>query len=481
MIILSDLLVAHDSRNINLDAKTINTKKHQSSEDSAFCVVINTKKAFLVLGENEFVWWKSFRKSPAAAGKNDIFASLCGLCEQAFSRREQMQQQKVLKLCIAIQEPEIKIAQANKDIFVELKANDLSIFEMNPKEYFSLKQEGFDFFCAPRVSSRSGINSYKIPVIHRAYVRNNPDPKNSNKNGHLANHQTFGSAFEIRILLTETICGANLTDVMKCLHLFIDFYDIIINYDPSATWLLKLVKVLTPLTVMQSRYTNIAELLYFIDKQCSPNSFSESQLLLIDSARAYLANNLHVGPTNESNSSGSLTIPFEMTKVSARVRASLIDYFSVSTGTSLLLSADVIALSSTIVSNADKFSLKISLSNLAFYLSNNAFNFGLNENASNWKERNGYLEIVTIDQLATIVTIKNKQEQDVMLEFMFGSCLIQGCIDSLMLLMVSICDMSSVYILISLLDNRKICRSGLEDLKLLVWKLTTFKLYQPRM
>lgn len=432
LITLSDLLSPHDtSSSSQVEAPPIT----QPSSSGSFRVIINATKAFLVVGENDFIWSKGI--GPKCTGiSSDIFASLSQLCGQFISNKHILPNQKNLKLCIAIRDPEIRITQADKDIFVELKANDLSIFEMGSRDFLLLKRENFDFFHAPRIKSRHGDEISKIPVIHRAFIRNHPDHQNTNYNDHLANHTTFGCAFEVRLLLTEAVSGSNSTDVVKCLHLFIDFYDIIINYDPSATWLLKLVKLLTPLTVTQCRYTHVAELLHSIDKHCHLNQFSDVELSIIESARKYLASNLQ--STEEvSTDPVSLSIPFEMTKVSARVRSSLIDYFSVSTKTSMLLSADVIALSSTIVSNSDRFTLKISLSNLSFYLSDTSTHIDSQPSSCDWKDRYGYLDLVTIDRLTTIVTIQNKIEQDVTLEFIFGSCLIQGCVDSLMLLGVS--------------------------------------------
>ncbi len=429
LINISDFLVYADG---NLSHRS---QQSPASSENSFGVHIDTKRAFLVLGENEFCWWKT---PPSAFANNDIFAALCNLCEKLLEGQEKHILNKSLKLCVAIQDPAIKIVQSNKTIFVELKANDLSIFEMGPTQYHKLKHDQFDFFSAPRTNSRMGDEINKTPVIHRAYARNHSTSDgNVQHHGQLANHGKFGSAFEVRLLLTETASISCSADIMKCLHFFIDFYDIIINYDPRATWLMKLVKVLTPLTVTQSRFINIAELLHFIEKYSIKDSLMELDRELIVRARTFLANNLLLNPPSNGIEQSALLIPFEMTKVSARVRSSLIDYYSAVSNTSLLLSADVIALSSTIVSNTDKFCLKISLSNLAFFLCNKAFHVGIEKNSLNWKDRQGYLELLSIDRLTTVVTVSNKEEQDVALEFIFGSCTVQGCLDSLGLIGVS--------------------------------------------
>lgn len=119
-------------------------------------------------------------------------------------------------LCMSIREPLITMLSVHSETFFSLVADDLNMYEMSVQQFESLNHEKFQFNKPTSINeTRFGSQKFKVPFIHRAFIRSNlSDSINSNKqNGKsfgtystlLGKNNVYGHAFEVRLLLTSSL------------------------------------------------------------------------------------------------------------------------------------------------------------------------------------------------------------------------------------------------------------------------------------
>eukprot|EP00981_Chlorochromonas_danica_P006787 scaffold1490_cov162-Ochromonas_danica.AAC.33 len=353
-----------------------------------------------------------------------------------------------LVLCASIRKPIIEVVSADQKIFLSLKANDLSLFEMSSEEYDELLNEGFDFDIRDVPVVRSGRGRHRIPFIHRASPSvKRPDVTSTAQEQStgagislLGDHDRFGYAFEVKLCIAKATTNVNGSTagnsniLNQTVELFIDFHDIMWNHDPASTWLLKLVRFLTPLTASEILEMNIETvagevfslrevwenhppLVERIDQLCD-------SLLYRDLSTS--ATHLSVADQDKRGASAP-SMPFEMTKILVRVRKSVINYCDVVNNGFAVLSVDLLTLYSTIVSDSPRFVLKIALKGLSLRVAPLERVFGSSQ------FMNQLAEILNVDHIKAVIRIKDGEKEDLSLNFNIGDCSLHACSDSLVI------------------------------------------------
>jgi hypothetical protein len=123
----------------------------------------------------------------------------------------------------------IEFLNHGNELTISLKANDVSLFEMNINQYNSLLKENFDFHNPINTDLlRTGPDMYRIPFLYRSIFRMNNNDIDQIRvykdTTLLANNKIFGYIFDISLILSQ-----NTTDdiaLFKSVSFFIDFYKI---------------------------------------------------------------------------------------------------------------------------------------------------------------------------------------------------------------------------------------------------------------
>lgn len=332
---------------------------------------------------------------------------------------------KSFSICVSIIEPAFEVLISNKDIYLSVKADDLSIYEMELAQFRQLLQSGFDFNQTTGREARYGPNRHLVPFIRRASLHSHA---NSTANGLslgvnktdlfstlLGNNQDYGQAFEVRLLLTSsgagkaTASGAPAAEV-KSVHFFIDFYDIMLSYDPQSTWILSVANMLTPQTAAQilchrqeerlraavERYQQLSpsqrdQLGVSMEEFVRNMTTAEPETCCVAGAGGSPAvpgaATTAPAPKNSSTPASAdkkeaasgeaggnkntitLALPFELTKVNVRVRDCIIDFCCDPCSSRTFLTIGLLTVTSTIASNSQRFSLKFKVGGLSLYIS----------------------------------------------------------------------------------------------------------------
>lgn len=305
---------------------------------------------------------------------------------------------KCFSICVSIIEPSIEVLLAHKDIYLSIKADDLSIYEMELPQFRALLQSGFDFNQTTGREARYGPNRHLVPFIRRASLHSLDTSGGSARNEAfstlLGNNQDYGRAFEVRLLLSSSYAtaaaaaaAASPTEV-KSVHFFIDFYDIMLSYDPQSTWILSVANMLTPQTAAQILCHRQEERVRAAVRRYHQLSVEQKDMLgttleeLVANLTTEQTAPLHeptdmkppLPPTpgsNEGEKKGPITLalPFELTKVNVRVRNCIVDFCCDPCSSRTFLTIGLLTVSATIVSNSPRFSLKFKVGGLSLYIS----------------------------------------------------------------------------------------------------------------
>lgn len=121
-----------------------------------------------------------------------------------------------VSLCLSVHEPMITLLSVKSEIFLSLAADDVNMYEMTTKQFNTLCKEQFQFSKPNSIAElRVGPDSYKIPFIHRAFVRNfgAAEQQRSTSSTSFGSYSTLLGknnkaseyAFEARLLMTSSL------------------------------------------------------------------------------------------------------------------------------------------------------------------------------------------------------------------------------------------------------------------------------------
>ena len=350
---------------------------------------------------------------------------------------------KLFSFHMSAVKPVIEIYSGDNDAYISIISEDFSMFEDTLNEHDILEDD---------------IKS--PPFLHRTtlhFNRNYDDPQNLNKKNNLFNGAGFFTyapsiskmknksncvyphVFSVQILLTDEYLGvdtdleaAKVKDTLKTMRFHMDFQDVTLRYNPTSSWLLQVVDILTPVPTGKN---------YEVRK-------------IKENKKKYKP------PSRSQNSSNS---PYERTIVSTRIRKGLIDYQCLPLNSRSIISVGMLKMSATIVSNCDAFNLKFTLTDFAYYLSNMTSKtyeqspidrYGKcpdNHDGKSIKvggptllqrhldydrfiDESNLIQLITIDSLENLVSFQTSTGVALLLSINIGVCYVYACLDSLTLL-----------------------------------------------
>lgn len=295
-----------------------------NSTSASFGLIISTQFASISFSENEIDLWEALlKKFPKRKddqdSKNIVAMTYRNLIHQLTSilfhlKEKEKSESSIksspshisnqkLKVTATIRKPRFELFLASNNIFLGIKTNDVSFYEMTPNKYRGLKEENFNFHSDPKMTQggRLGTEAFRIPFIHRAYGwKGGIAPDNTKhfqpfSSSHeprgfqstlLGGHNDYGHAFEIKILFT-TKKSETSTLPLKTVQLFIDFYDIVLCHDPQSLWIFKMINVLTPKRPLDVMANNVEDFLYQISLY--KKHLTKENILLLGEIKAKLS------------------------------------------------------------------------------------------------------------------------------------------------------------------------------------------------
>ena len=226
---------------------------------------------------------------------------------------EEEKAEQLFSITASIRKPIIELFTHANDLYISLKANDVSIYEMNYNQYLSLISERFDFH-QPVYSDllRIGPEKFRIPFLYRSIFNMKDITERDNDSNTrvfkdttlLTNNKNFGYIFDIRLLLSQHT--SDQSTLFKSVSFSIDFYNMKIFHDPKSTWLLKVVNLLSPRTDFEM--ARLQQQAYFNFMRTYLNELQGCEFLSAPSGE----------DTNKKNPVQINDI-FEMTRINARV------------------------------------------------------------------------------------------------------------------------------------------------------------------
>ena len=518
---------------------TTSSTTASTSSGSGFGFVLSSKLATICLSDNEpniynFLELDELLSSTSTPRTKST--------PNTYTKQTSSDVSKTFSICVSIIEPAFEVLIANKDIYISVKADDLGMYEMELPQFRTLLQSGFDFNQTTGREARYGPNRHLVPFIRRAslHALNNNNVQATSGAVHttlLGDNLDYGKAFEFRLLLSSsggnaptTATNANNSTTtnatatvapaeVKSVHFFIDFYDIMLSYDPQSTWVLSMANILTPLTAAQIlRHRSDERLRVLIERynQLSLRQRSELGVTLPElvSGLACESGMYDASPVSpdipepapldssekKARTPITLTLPFELTKVNVRVRDCIIDFCCAECQSRTFLTIGLLTVTSTIVSNSDRFSLKFKVGGLSLYISDilplptvqqvntvhetyssntNLTSSFMRESQSGYKGGSRYkknnvlfapstkqathtntsntidsgvvydvdikeyllthhfVDLCSVDHIDVLVTINNSEFEDLVISLNIGLCTISACVDSLDLFAVS--------------------------------------------
>jgi hypothetical protein len=410
-----------------------------------FGLRISTQYASILIAEDEQPLIDSLVNNIGSGPENTspfmaIFDRLCAVlvqlrCDVASnvdaSANSNMSSEAPMQLCVSIRQPLFELFSSNQRIFVAVKANDLSIFEMTTKQFHALNQQHFDFQQPDAIALRLGDSKHTVPVIQRSSQLSTGADSISNsriKASLLGNHQRFGHAFEVRLDLTSATTS-------KQLEIFVDFFDILWNFDPASLWLLKLVAFLSPhcpKELLQMHVDAVAGEIEALREHWENDTGLVQEIAsLCTQLQEAMCHDDSMIDVPERDKEKAVSSPFEMTKVLVRVRDSQIDYCDAQNHSLASLSVGLLTLATTVVSDSSRIALKITLKDLGMDLAP----LPLRPTAQCRPVQS--LRVLALDQLSMLLKIRDRDEEELRLQISFGNCCLSGAADSLLLFGVS--------------------------------------------
>lgn len=300
-------------------------------------------------------------------------------------------------MCLSVSKPLIKVLSNSssnssnlprQQLFFSIEAEDMSMFEMKyskylqhyspncfqssstSKEQLSVNNvDDFDLLNG-RYSkksdlnslsrnSRIGVNSFLVPFLHQTslhakagnwdlqYSDANPSDNLAASSSLFSNKSTNREhMFRLQLLINDesNLTKESRSSVVKMMWFHMSFQDFTLRYDPSSTWFMTVIGLLTPQTsqqILQMRG---------ISTKCHIKRSPKS-------------------PQSNFDVKEDISV-YEMTKATIRVRKCLVDYCCEQIGSRLLFSIGMLTLSTTIVSNSPKYAVKFSIRDLSLHISN---------------------------------------------------------------------------------------------------------------
>jgi hypothetical protein len=386
-------------------------------------------------------------------------------------------------LCVAALEPRIEMFTSGAETFFSIQSDDASLFEMTHDQARDLhRRDGHSGSCQ---AARCGPQAHCVPFLHRTSLTSRSGYWDNDHFGEPSTRATVASrppTFRLQLMLTEEPSYSRLDDTMVyTIAVHMALHDITFRYEPTSSWISKLIALLTPESPQQilqkrnrntsgsevrslapclaaggRRHTNTANT--SLDN-CNEASTFEASTFEASNSLASLGCNsalcdLSVG--HGSPSPPSVTIPFEITKISIRARKCLIDYCCEETPSRVILSVGLIRLSSTLVSNSPRVGLKFQVRDVGLYLSNRLMrNDELEQSPLNmlahrdapvagapidfdqFLDVHAFVQLFTVDHVELMVTLHGDNRVPLSVQMNIGLCCIYACMDTLDVLSVS--------------------------------------------
>jgi len=114
----------------------------------------------------------------------------------------------VFRLCLAVQKPCFNLSFGEKDTVIDIKANDLKMFEMDQADLDDFRERVFNHY-----------DSFGVPIISRT--------------DRLHKDSLHKDAFNINISFQNPVGSFSSTPIQS-VNVKVDFEDICVNYDPSS-------------------------------------------------------------------------------------------------------------------------------------------------------------------------------------------------------------------------------------------------------
>jgi hypothetical protein len=422
-------------------------KRSRGPSSSSFGILFHSEIATIRVSENS----KLYNGSASAANEEEGDKTMC--------------------LCLSVINPLIKVlsnSYPSQQSFFSIQAEDLSIFEFtNQQVEESFSQSDFKF--KPHLNhlsrrARYGSEAHYVPFIHRTTLHSksgkwdlqyrdaamNTTAADISKNqSHmmLSPGQLWDHTFRLQMLLSEEqSLDRAAADVVKFVSIHMSFQDVTLRYDPKSSWFINIVELMTPLSPHQ-----------IIQRRGLTSSSSSNDLLAPTASSPKKPKNL-----------------FEITKANIRVRKCLIDYCCEQAPSRLLFSVGLLTMSTTVLSNTPKFSVKFTVRDISLHITNRLQNRGELEQSpldpdghrselanksshalygkaqDDWLDFDTFLDqhlfvqLLTLDYQESLITFHDDAEvmnqssslnsSAISLKINIGLCCIYACIDSMAVL-----------------------------------------------
>lgn len=234
---------------------------------------------------------------------------------------------------------------------MSLRGSDISIFETTASDTARNNHTSDYNDKIPVPASR-----ILTPILHRTTFH-----RSRVSSDNMPSMREQDSAFLIQLLISDMlrvpindyngIKNNNFND--KSVSINVELHDLTFNFDPTSTFIPTITELLTPCTPQQMiANRNINQIQKMNNKTVS--SIQKQ-------------NNAH--NFNKKQASDQ----FLIIKLNVQITQCLLDYISPMVQSHSLISVSLITISSTIVNNSKKFSMKFNMKNLAYHLSNRIF------------------------------------------------------------------------------------------------------------
>lgn len=442
-------------------------------------------------------------------------------------------------LHMEVVQPVIEMLSTRQQTYVGIVAEDFAIFEtsMSNGPYAEWGERGL-----PLSRDRDKLNSHALgssdrPFLHRTTLhvsstinntyssRSRSGSKDTQKHAQehkedqykdfsggmrqfsvapsisSQNSERQPHVFGFQLLMTDEIPSKGNDLGTRSMAFHMDFQDVSLRFDPTSSWIMRAVELLTPLTPAQqleARENRRLKRDKMLRKEQLRKGIDPSLLCQKDRDNTH---NQSVGKTDHSAPSPKVSSSkiFEVTRVSVSVRKCLIDYGCQLQNSRILVSVGLLTMSSTIVSSSPSFRLKFVVEDFNLFLSNKLLDdaspeqtplrrFGTSERAramqpqsyqkstvaldfDTFIDAHSFVQIATVDRLENIVSFLDSSGVALALRFTLNQCCMYGCVDSLDVLSATLLqlwiDFKSANSLEDedILDDDVACDEGAEDVE----------------
>lgn len=361
-------------------------------------------------------------------------------------------------ICLSVTNPIIKVISSDfpkQQYFFSIQAEDMAMFEFTNDQYeSSLSRYNFSKKKTNHLSrsARFGPLAHFVPFVHRTTLHSKSgkwDLKDGSafgresKYGLDSTQQNWDHTFRLQLLLSNDLYEGT-DDIVKLISFHMSFQDVTLRYDPSSAWFIRVIELMTPRSPQQ-----------ILQRRKVSNTDTVFQ------------------KSSKSDQNMKKVAVFETTKATVRVRKCLIDYCCDEAPSRLLFSVGMLTMSTTIVSNNPKFSMKFSVRDISLHISNrltdrkeceqspldpdgyrsellptDPFSSILGNQKSNWIDMDTFLDehlfvqLLTLDYKESFVTfhddasVMNQMDisSAISMKINIGLCCVYACVDSLAIL-----------------------------------------------